>query len=228
MNLKYVFSVLLASLALLTTALPSFAAGDTVANARNATAIYNDPTAALAGGYELLTDAAGTACIDQPGDGAMGVHFVKGALVQSGTLDAARPQALVYETLPNGQLRLAALEYVVFQSTWDAAHSGPPMLFGQQFMLNPADNRFGLPAFYSLHAWVWKHNPSGTFAMWNPQVHCSTQSNAAASDDDTATTPAVAPMDGMSDMGMSFMCSVPSSDLAAADKRRSPLANPGA
>ena len=39
-------------------------------------------------------------------------------------------------------------------------------------MLTPGGNRFGLPAFYSLHAWIWKFNPSGTFAMWNPQVHC--------------------------------------------------------
>ena len=34
-------------------------------------------------------------------------------------------------------------------------------------------NRFGLPAFYSLHAWIWKHNPSGTFSMWNPNVSCA-------------------------------------------------------
>ena len=30
------------------------------------------------------------------------------------------------------------------------------MLFGQHFMLSPDGNRFGLPAFYSLHAWIWK------------------------------------------------------------------------
>ena len=39
-------------------------------------------------------------------------------------------------------------------------------------MLTPADNRFGLPAFYSLHAWVWKHNPRGVLDMWNPKVRC--------------------------------------------------------
>ena len=46
------------------------------------------------------------------------------------------------------------------------------MLFGQMFMLTPAGNRYGLPAFYSLHVWVWMHNPSGMFSMWNPSVHC--------------------------------------------------------
>jgi len=45
-------------------------------------------------------------------------------------------------------------------------------LFGQQFDVTDAGNRYGLPAFYSLHAWVWKRNPAGTFAMWNPKVHC--------------------------------------------------------
>jgi hypothetical protein len=134
---------------------------DTLANARDATAIFTTPGAALAAGYDLLTDAAGIACIDMPGDGAMGVHYVKGALVQSGTLDPARPQALVYEVQENGQLHLVALEYVTFQAAWDAAHPAPPTPFGQKFMLNPPDNRFGLPAFYSLHAWIWKHNPSG-------------------------------------------------------------------
>jgi hypothetical protein len=210
MNIKYATSVFSATLALLASALPSAASGDTVANARSATAIYNDPAAALAGGYELLTDASDTACIDQPGAGTMGVHYVKGALIQSGTLDPARPQALVYEPEPNGQLRLGALEYVVFQSTWDAAHSAPPALFGQKFMLTPADNRFGLPAFYSLHAWIWKHNPKGTFEPWNPQVHCGSQAAgfepndvASAADDVASAAPS------MAGMAASFTCAVP-------------------
>jgi hypothetical protein len=168
-------------LALIANAVPESAAADGLANVRDATAIYTEPTAALASGYELLTDAAGLACIEQPGLGAMGVHYVKGALIQSGTLDAARPQALVYEVQPSGQLRLVALEYVLFQSAWDATHSSPPTLFGQQFMLTPAGNRFGLPAFYSLHAWIWKHNPEGTFEPWNPQVHCAPRVPGAAS-----------------------------------------------
>ena len=27
---------------------------------------------------------------------------------------------------------------------------------------------YRLPAFYSLHAWIWYANPSGMFTMWNP------------------------------------------------------------
>jgi hypothetical protein len=43
-------------------------------------------------------------------------------------------------------------------------------------MLMPADNRFGLPPFYQLHAWVWQDNPSGMFSMWNPAASCSPNS----------------------------------------------------
>jgi hypothetical protein len=98
----------------------------------------------------------------------VGVHYVKGSLVQDGAVDAARPQAIVYERQDDGQLHLAAVEYVVLQAGWDSAHSGPPSLFGQTFTTTPAANRYGLPALYSLHAWIWKDNPTGTFSMWNP------------------------------------------------------------
>ncbi len=155
---------------------------ESVTNVRDATAGYNDPAAALANGYDLLTDASGLACIDQTGDGAMGIHYVKGALVQAGTIDAARPQALVYERTPQGKLELAAVEYVALQSGWDASHDGPPTLFGQQFMLTPDDNRYGLPAFYSLHAWIWKNNPNGMFSMWNPAASCGPADDPADAD----------------------------------------------
>jgi hypothetical protein len=165
--------------------------GETLTNARDATAAFAQPAAAIAAGYELLTDSAGIACIDQPGEGAMGVHFVKGALVQSGKLDAARPQALVYEVQPEGGLRLVALEYVVFKDAWDSAHPAPPTLFGAEFMLTPGDNRFGLPAFYALHAWIGKENPSGVFSAWNPGTSCGV------------------PLSGGGDAESAFTCPVP-------------------
>jgi len=33
-------------------------------------------------------------------------------------------------------------------------------------------NRFGLPAFYTLHVWAWKDNPNGAFTNWHPNVSC--------------------------------------------------------
>ena len=99
---------------------------------------------------------------------------------------ATEPEALVYAPDRHGGLHLAALEYVVIKAEWDANQvppasyvgsryaPAPPMLFGQAFQLTDAPNRYGLPPFYSLHAWIWKQNPAGTFQMWNPSVHCAT------------------------------------------------------
>ncbi len=81
-----------------------------------------------------------------------------------GVIDALKPQVLVYEPGEGDARRLAAVEYVVIQEGWDATHDAAPSLFGHDFMLTPAGNRYGLPAFYSLHDWPWKTNPDGEFA----------------------------------------------------------------
>jgi hypothetical protein len=31
-----------------------------------------------------------------------------------------------------------------------------------------------MPIHYDLHVWLWKKNPSGMFARWNPTVTCPT------------------------------------------------------
>ena len=103
----------------------------------------------------------------------MGIHYVNCDLVGDGAIDALTPEAVMYSPGPNGRLRLAAVEYVAFQSTWDATHQAPPALFGEEFRFVPAGNRYGLPAFYALHTWIWKNKPSGTFNDWNPRVDCT-------------------------------------------------------
>ena len=113
---------------------------------RAATSSYRLLVVAKAAGYGLLKDKDGIACIDNPGVGAMGVHYANTNLVGDGRINMLTPEAMVYEPRPNGKLRLAAVEWVVFQDAWDAAHDGPPSLFGEDFMLTPADNRYGLPA----------------------------------------------------------------------------------
>ncbi|MEP6759785.1 MAG: hypothetical protein ABJA93_00275 [Sporichthyaceae bacterium] len=163
----------LCSIALGLTTAPAATAGvaHDLAVARAGTAAFHNIAAAT--GYGLFTDAAGIACIDKPGVGTMGVHYVKGALVGDGAVNAATPEALVYEPTKNGRLRLVAVEYVVFQADWDATHSSPPSLFGQTFDDTGAENRYGLPPYYSLHAWIWKNNPDGMFKDWNPEVTCA-------------------------------------------------------
>ncbi|MEP7019576.1 MAG: hypothetical protein ABI808_02920, partial [Pseudonocardiales bacterium] len=141
---------------------------------RDATERYFDVTTAIAHGYGELKDAAGIACIDKPGVGGMGIHYVNGDLVGDPNERARTPELLVYEPQRNGRLRLVAVEYVVLKADWEAAgHTTAPSLFGRQFELIPAGNRYGLPDFYELHAWIWKHNPLGMFADYNPRVTCA-------------------------------------------------------
>ena len=144
------------------------------AAARAATDRYHDISLALADGYGEFRDAQGIACIDNPGVGAMGVHFVNGAYVGDTVLDPAHPEALVYEPRKfSGGYKLVALEYIVFKDVWEAAgHTSPPSLFGQEFMVTPSPNRFGIPAFYALHAWLFRGNPLGQLQPWNPRVSC--------------------------------------------------------
>ena len=142
--------------------------------ARAATKAYPTPGPAMKAGFDLLRDKKGIACIAMPGMGAMGVHYVKGSRVD-GIIKLRQPEALVYRFADNGHLRLAALEYVTTRDAWESVHgvgAPRPVLFGHRFTLTGANNRFGLPAFYSLHAWVWKKNPAGRFAMFNPKVYC--------------------------------------------------------
>lgn len=135
--------------------------------ARQATIGLREPAAAEAAGYgQFLT------CVREPGVGAMGTHWVNGDLVADAVLDPTTPEAIMYETGRNGKLRIVGVEYIVFQEPWDALHPSPPSLFGERFHLVDAPNRYGLPPFYALHVWAWRHNPAGTFESWNSRVSC--------------------------------------------------------
>jgi hypothetical protein len=139
---------------------------------RDDTRQYRTLTVAKADGYGKFKDADGIACIDMPGEGGMGVHFVNGDLVGDGEVLKNHPEALVYDPTPQG-MRLVALEYIVFRKAWRAEHpTGRPELYGEKFEAIGKDNRYGIPPFFELHVWAWKHNPSGMFEDWNPQVTC--------------------------------------------------------
>jgi hypothetical protein len=155
------------------TAPPTAGPAHQIRFATAATEGFTHTTAAKKAGYGLLKDSAGIACIAMKGMGGMGVHYANPSLVPDGKVQVRHPEALVYRFTTNGHLRLAALEYLVLRSDWRANHpTGRPELFGHRFNLTPAGNRFGLPAFFSLHAWLWYDNPAGTFQMFNPRVYC--------------------------------------------------------
>jgi hypothetical protein len=130
--------------------------GDSLAAVRHATARFHSVERAVDAGYGPLL-----ACFDLPGVGGMGQHYVKGSLLD-GTATPTKPQALVYE-VDGATLRLVAVEYII-PYTFVSATAEPPRLFGQSFHHNDA---LGL---WALHAWIWRHNPLGMFADYNPRV----------------------------------------------------------
>ena len=146
---------------------------DQVLAARDATARFHTVAHARHAGYSKLKDAEGIACIDSNSDaGAMGIHFVNGDLVGDDEVHARTPELVIYEPQDDGSLKLVAQEYVVFQEAWDATHDKAPRLFRHEFELVPEGNRYGLPAFYELHLWSWRWNPTGLFEDHNPRVSC--------------------------------------------------------
>ena len=135
---------------------------------RDHTERFKDVSIAEAEGYSLLFG-----CVSGPDAGAMGLHYVNLPLVGAGVLDATRPQIVIYEPMPDGHLQLIGADFLLIASDWDKAHPGqPPQLMGQLFHYFESPNRFGLPAFYTLHVWAWKENPNGAFVNWHPNVSC--------------------------------------------------------
>lgn len=143
--------------------------GALVRAVRDATDQYRSVSQAMKDGYGLMFG-----CVSGSDYGAMGLHFVNAAKVfDKGELDVKNPEIVLYEPLPNGRVRITGVDYLVLAADWDAKHPGqPPELMGQLFHLFESPNRFGLPAFYTLHVWAWKDNPAGTFSNWNPAVSC--------------------------------------------------------
>lgn len=134
---------------------------------RDSTERFKDVSVAEKEGYALQFG-----CVSGPDDGAMGLHWINGDLVGSGEIDPTRPQIVIYEPTADGGLRLIGADFLVLAKQWNAKKQGPPQLMGQLFQLFESPNRFGLPAFYTLHVWAWKDNPKGAFVNWHPNVSC--------------------------------------------------------
>ena len=142
--------------------------GALVRTVREATERFQDVEVAKSEGYALQFG-----CVSGSDSGAMGMHFVNGKLVGDGELDPTKPEIVIYEPQPNGQLKLIGADFLVLADAWNAKHAGPPEMMGQLFHLFEAPNRFGLPAFYTLHVWAWKESPTGSFVNWHQNVSCN-------------------------------------------------------
>jgi hypothetical protein len=144
---------------------------------RNATEQYQN---APPGGY---SPALG--CVSGSDHGAMGVHYVNGmfngeTLMNNGQLDPTKPQALIYEPQANGDMKLVAVEFIIFASALPPGAApevdGHLMLYVEgpsTARPNASPNRYGLPGFFELHVWAWKDNPQGPYVDWNNHVSCT-------------------------------------------------------
>ncbi len=123
------------------------------------TARYNSLKQATQDGY-----AVASPCIEAPGLGGMGFHYVNDTLVDP-TFDALNPEAVLYEPDKHGKLKFVAVEYIVIDIGQPA-----PTFGGQPF--DVGGTPLPIPH-WSLHVWVNKSNPNGLFTPFNPDVSCS-------------------------------------------------------
>lgn len=133
---------------------------------RRAVNPYHNIERARAAGWDFVVPDVnnGNRLCFESGAGGMGFHFANVGLIEDGQVDPARPEALLFEPLKNGQLRLVGVEYIVPIALWTGAQ--PPRLYGRQFPEVPG---FGV---YGLHVWIGKENPVSLFEPYNPAVSC--------------------------------------------------------
>jgi len=164
----------------------------TLAEVRAAAERYRDVDVAIAEGYTTDNKCVTAEMLGFSAEqGAMGLHYVRRDLLGlpdkpawrvSGTgtyTDFSKPAMLVYEPQADGSLELVAVENLVFKQAWEAAgNRQPPSFRGTPYLLledkpgTALDEAHNYEPHYELHAWVFRDNPLGTFAPFNPNVTC--------------------------------------------------------
>lgn len=155
---------------------------------------FRDVNVALAEGYIAAPDgmcetAAGMG--QSPELGAMGVHYFRPDMLGitappnprvdgNGThTDFRRPAILIYEPQADGSMELVAVENLVFEAAWRAAgNDSPPTFHGRPYERmadDPAteiDEAHHFEPHFDRHVWLFRDNPNGVFAPFNPNVTC--------------------------------------------------------
>lgn len=202
--LKTAVALAAASASALVLAIPPQAAGPaaepTLAQVRAATERFRDVKVALAEGY--IADPTNTCdTADMMGRptslGAMGIHYFRPDLLGisgppnprvdgNGThTDFNKPAILIYEPQADGSLELVAVENLVFQKSWHAAgNKKAPTFHGVEWDTmqdDPAtkiDEAHMFEPHYDRHVWLYRDNPNGMFAQFNPNVSCKSHKQA--------------------------------------------------
>ncbi len=167
----------------------------TLAEVRRATERFRDVTVALAEGYVRdPADLCDTAeMMGRPASlGAMGVHYFRPDLLGItappsprvngvGThTDFRRPSILIYEPQADGSMELVAVENLVFAEAWRAnGRSAPPTFHGIAYDTmrddpgTATDEAHMFEPHFDRHVWLYRDNPNGIFAPFNPAVTCA-------------------------------------------------------
>lgn len=147
------------------------AGNDPIRDVKRATARFNSIEQAGQAGYGPFPPGVPLhECIMAlDGSGGMGIHWLNGSLLD-GVLDPTQPEVLVYQPDAHGNLKLVALEYVVFDEAWTGP--GDPTILGQPLFEVPAPNRYEIPSFWERHLWLYEDNAAGAFSDFNPAVTC--------------------------------------------------------
>lgn len=166
-----------------------------LAQVRAATERFRHVEQALAEGYirdpsNMCDDAR---MMGKPASlGAMGIHYFRPDLLGItappnprvtgvGThTDFSQPAVLIYEPKADGSLELVAVENLVFAKAWaQAGHDVPPSFHGvawDRMADDPAtalDEAHNFEPHYDRHVWLYRANPNGVFAQYNPTVTCA-------------------------------------------------------
>ncbi len=192
---KRIFLSAILPLALAAAAPPDVSGEPDLATVRAAAERFRDVNIAVAEGYIRdpmnLCDTADM--MGRPAAlGAMGIHYFRPDLLGitappnprvSGTgthTDFLRPSILIYEPQADGSLELVAVENLVFEHAWRAAgHTERPSFHGVPYdhmvddPATAADEAHMFEPHFDRHVWVFRDNPSGVFAPFNPNVNCA-------------------------------------------------------
>ena len=166
----------------------------TLSAVRAATQRFRDVNVALAEGYirdpgNICDEAA---MMGKPKElGVMGIHYFRPDLLGitgppnprvdgNGThTDFTKPGILIYEPQADETLQLVAVENLVFIKSWEAAGNvAPPSFQGvpyDRMVDDPAtsiDEAHNFEPHYDRHVWLYRDNPNGVYAQFNPNVTC--------------------------------------------------------
>ena len=177
----------------------------TLAEIRRATEKYRDSKVALAEGY--IRDPANMCeTADMMGlpreKGAMGIHYFRPDMLGitappnprvngAGThTDFLKPAILLYEPQRDGSLVLVGVENLVFAKAWkDKGNDAPPSFHGVVYdtmvddPATPVDEAHNFEPHHDRHVWLYRENPNGVFAPFNPRVTCEHHAQGPAHHD---------------------------------------------